>query len=79
MLEKIKRSIEEMPRPAYIFLIHVLRLCCLMLGGSLLLFLSAADCDTYERIKLAYLLLETPSGILLVSVIGFAFLIDRCQ
>ena len=78
MKEKLKRSIEAMPRPAYIFLKNSLRLCSIMLASSLLLFLSAeTGIEGYEKLKLAVLMLESPAGILLVTLIGFAFILDR--
>ena len=78
MLKKIKRSIEMMPRPAYIFLKNSLMLCCLMLGSSLLLFLSCSgSIDDYTKTKLALLMLENPAGILLLTVIGLAIILDR--
>ena len=78
MLKKIKRSIDEMPRPAYIFLKNVLMLCCIMLSASLLLFAGDNGIESYERIKLAYLMLESPAGLLLLSLVGLAFILDRC-
>lgn len=78
MMNKIRRSIDAMPRCAYIFLKSVLRLSCIMLMVSLCLF--AADTGTisdYERMKFAFLFLENPAGILLLGVIGTAFFIDR--
>ncbi len=78
MLKKLKRSIETMPRPAYIFLKNSLMLCDIMLVSSLLLFISAdAGISTYERGKLAVLMLESPAGILLLTAIGLAFILDR--
>ena len=78
MIKKLKRSIETMPRAAYIFLINSLRLSCLMLASSLLLFISAdANLFDYEKLKLAVFLLESPAGLLLISVIGFAFILDH--
>lgn len=67
-----------MPRPAYIFLKNVLMLCVIMLGASLLLFSTAGSgYESYEKTKLAIFLLETPAGILLLSIIGLAFILDR--
>ena len=40
-LQKLKRSIETMPRPAYIFLKYLLRVAAAMLCASCLLFLTA--------------------------------------
>lgn len=77
MLDKIKRSINSMPRCAYIFLKNVLRLCCIMLTGSLLLFYGADSFEEYERMKFAVLFLESPAGLLLLGVIGTAIFIDR--
>lgn len=78
MLRKIKRSINSMPRCAYIFLKNVLRLCCIMLMSSLLLFCgSSVSYEQYERMKLAVLFLETPAGLLLLGIIGTAIFIDR--
>jgi len=77
MIEKIKRSIESMPRCAYIFFKNTLILCCIMLGASLLLFLSSSGIEDYEKLKLAYALLESPAGVLLMAVIGLAFILDR--
>lgn len=74
MLKKLKRSIEEMPRPAYIFLKNVLVLCCIMLLASLLLFIAGGA----ERMKLAVLMLETPAAVLLIAIVGLAFILDRC-
>ena len=78
MIKKLKRSIETMPRPAYIFLKNSLKLCCLMLMASLLLFWGCSGkYEDYERLKMAVLLLESPAGILLLTVIGLAFILDR--
>lgn len=74
---KLARSIEAMPRPAYIFLKHLLRAAAAMLLGSCLLFLTA-DGDP-ERLHLAVLLLESPAGALLLGAFALAFLLDRCQ
>ena len=49
-----------------------------MLASSLLLFISAdANLYDYEKIKLAVFLMESPAGLLLISVIGFAFILDH--
>lgn len=78
MMKKIKRSIDKMPRCAYIFLKNVLRLSCIMLFVSLCLFLSdSGTIGDYERTKFAFLFLENPAGLLLVGIIGTAFFIDR--
>ena len=76
-LQKLRRSIETMPRPAYIFLKYLLCAAAVMLGASLLLFLTAgAD---RSRLHLAVLLLENPAGMLLLGAFALAFLLDRCQ
>ncbi len=75
-LQKLKRSIEAMPRPAYIFLRAVLALAALMLSASLLLFLSARGNSTAQN-HLAVLFLENPAGVLLTGLIGLAFFLDR--
>ena len=76
-LEKLKRSIETMPRPAYIFLKHLLRTAAAMLLASCLLFLS--DAADLPRRHLAELLLENPAGVLLSGAFALAFLLDRCR
>ena len=75
-LRKLKRSIETMPRPAYIFLKYLLRAAAAMLSASLALFLTAGR--NPARLHLAVTLLETPAGVLLLGAIGLAFLLDRC-
>ncbi len=75
-MQKLRRSIETMPRPAYIFLKHLLRAAAAMLLASLLLFLTAGHDPA--RKHLAVLLLENPAGVLLLGAIGLAFLLDRC-
>ena len=74
-LQKLKRSIEEMPRPAYIFLKYLLRLAAAMLAASLALHLAAGG--DLARAHLAALLLETPAGILLLGAVGLGVLLDR--
>ena len=74
--KKLKRSIEQMPRCAYIFLKLLLALTAGMLTLSLLLFLTA-DRAPLCRLHLAVLLLETPAGMLLLGMLGLAFLLDR--
>ena len=66
-----------MPRPAYIFLKGVLMLACAMLLASCLLFALAGG-DPEKRC-LAQLLMESPAGVLLLGVVGLAFLLDRLQ
>ena len=76
-IAKLRRSIETMPRPAYIFLKGVLILACVMLLGSSLLFaLGGGDPD---RRALAQLLLESPAGVLMLGVVGLALLLDRLE
>lgn len=74
--KKLKRSIEQMPRCAYIFLKYLLILAVAMLSASLALYLTPAP-DALRRLHLAVLLSETPAGILLLGVIGLALLLDR--
>ena len=76
-LKKLKRSIEQMPRCAYIFLKYLLMLAAAMLSASLLLFLTAGT--ALPRLHLAVLLLESPAGVLLLGIIGLAFLLDRSR
>ena len=57
-LHKLRRSIETMPRPAYIFLKYLLCAAAATLSGSLLLFLTAGPVPA--RRHLAVLLLENP-------------------
>jgi len=79
MLEKMKRSIEFMPRPAYIFLKNTFILCDLLLFISCVLFMNLDGVIGYgERLMLAQLMLETPSGLLLLALIGFAIIYDNC-
>ena len=74
-LGKLKRSIEAMPRPAYIFLKYLLCLAAAMLAASLALHLTAGS--DLARAHLAALLLETPAGLLLLGALGLAALLDR--
>ena len=78
-IKKLKRSIEEMPRPAYIFLRWLLILCCGMLALSLALFILRAGFFPRSRqiYHLAVLLLENPAGVLLMGAMGLAFILDR--
>ncbi|MGN1003165.1 MAG: hypothetical protein ACI4PC_10410 [Oscillospiraceae bacterium] len=73
-IKKLKRSIEQMPRPAYIFLKLTLMLCCAMLALSLVLYGSGSR----EARNLALLFLESPAGVLLLGGIGVCFMLDRC-
>ena len=74
MLKKLKRSIEQMPRPAYIFLKSLLALAALMLAASALLFALGRELSAQH---LAVQLLETPAGVLLLGALGLALLLDR--
>ncbi len=76
-LKKLRRSIETMPRPAYIFLKNLLRTAAIMLLSSALLFLS--DGADLHRRHLAQLFLENPAGVLLLGAFALAFLLDRCR
>ena len=79
MLKKMKRSIEIMPRPAYIFLKNTFILCDLLLFVSCILFMNLDGAIGYgERLMLAQFMLETPSGLLLLALIGFAIIYDNC-
>ena len=73
-IKKLKRSIEQMPRPAYIFLKLTLMLCCAMLALSLVLH----GAGSREARNLALLFLESPAGVLLLGGIGVCFMLDRC-
>lgn len=77
-LRRLVRGIENMPRPAYIFLRTVLLVCCAMLFASFVLFVlydqNPASTTLY---KTAVLLLENPAGVLLLGLIGLGFLLDR--
>ncbi len=70
---KLIRCIETLPRAPYIFLKALLMLSDAMLSGSALLFLSG---DPAAR-RLAVCFLETPAGVLLLGLLGLAFLLDR--
>ena len=74
-LKKLKRSIEAMPRPAYIFLKYLLLAAAAMLSASLTLFLTAGA--SLRRAHLAVLLLEAPAGMLLLGALALPFLLDR--
>ena len=78
--KNIVRSIEEMPRGAYLFLRGVLHLCCAMLFVSWLLFVrwEQSGGSDHELYMTAVTLLETPAALLLLGGVGTAFLIDRC-
>ena len=74
-LKKLKRSIEAMPRPAYIFLKYLLLGAAAMLSASLALFLWAGS--SLHWAHLAVVLLEAPAGMLLLGALALAFLLDR--
>ena len=76
-LKKLKQWLETMPRPAYIFLKSLLGAAAAMLFLSALLFLSAGK--DLDRLHLAAVLLENPAGMLLLGMLGLAFLLDRCK
>lgn len=79
MFKIIKRSIEDMPRPAYIFTRNTFILCDIILFISFTLFMNIESAVGYsERIMLARLMLETPSGLLLLGLVGFAIIYDNC-
>lgn len=73
MGKKFRRSIEEMPHPAYIFLKWLLTLAAAMLAVSSLLFALGDE----SHMQLAVLLLETPAGVLLLGTVLLAFLLDH--
>lgn len=78
MLEKLKRSIMEMPRAAYILLKNSLIICDISLICSFCLFISSeGPVESYEKTKLAWLAFETPPGILLLTLLGIVFILDR--
>ena len=76
MFRKMRRSIEEMPRPAYIFLRALLALSSLLLTLSCLLF--ALGSSVTAR-NLAVLWLECPAGVLLLGAVFLGFLLDRAK
>ena len=79
MFKIMKRSIEDMPRPAYIFIKNTFILCDVILFISFVLFMTIECAVGYsEKIMLARLMLETPSGLLLLGLIGFALIYDNC-
>ena len=72
---RLCRSIETMPRPAYIFLRALLALAASMLALSALLF--ALFENNLYCLHLATLLLESPAAVLLLGALGLAALLDR--
>ena len=79
-LKRLARSIENMPRPAYIFLRAVLLVSCVMLFAAFVLFAEheqrPADHALYRT---AVLLLENPAGVLMLGLIGLGFMLDRLR
>lgn len=79
MLKKIKRSMEKIPYPAYIFLKCTIILCDILLFTSAVLFQGTESVIGYsERMMMANLMLETPAGLLFLALIGFSIIIDNC-
>lgn len=77
-LRRLVRGIEEMPRPAYIFLRAVLLVCCVMLFAAFVLFLMCQQRPADHKLyKTAVLLLENPAGVLLLGLICLGFLLDH--
>ena len=77
-LKRLVRGIENMPRPAYIFLRTVLLVCCAMLFASFVLFVLYEQQPVNRTLyKTAVLLLENPAGVLLLGLICLGFLLDR--
>ena len=77
-LRRLARGIEDMPRPAYIFLRTVLLVCCAMLFVSFVLFVIHAQRPADHTLyKTAVLMLENPAGVLMLGLIGLCFLLDR--
>lgn len=77
-LRRLVQGIENMPRPAYIFLRTVLLVCCAMLFASFVLFVLYEQRPVDRALyKTAVLLLENPAGVLLLGLIGLGFLLDR--
>ena len=77
-LRELRKVIRQMPRPAYIFLLWLLRLCCLMLLISAALFMRLQEFSgDYHTYLLACAFLENTSGVMLVGLLALAFLLDR--
>ena len=70
---KLIRSMEQLPQAPYIFLKAILMLSDAMLTASLLLSVTE---DRAARHLAAYLT-ESPAAVLLLGLLGFAFLLDR--
>ncbi|MBR4424466.1 MAG: hypothetical protein IKS66_00790 [Oscillospiraceae bacterium] len=73
-LKKLRRSIETLPRHIYLFLKGLLLLADGQLLASALLF---ALGRSHQARHLARLCLETPAAVLLMGLLGLAFLLDR--
>ena len=73
-LQKLRRSIETLPRHIYLFLKGLLLLADAQLLASALLF---ALGRSLQARHLAQLCLETPAAVLLMGLLGLAFLLDR--
>ena len=71
----LRKSIEDMPRHAYIYLKLLLSLAAAILLASCVLTLCAGNDLALQH--LADLLCETPAGMLLLGVIGLALLLDH--
>ena len=76
-LKNLRKSIENLPRPAYIFLKAMLAMAAALLLASALLY--AIGGGGHETRHFAALLLEVPAGVLLLGLIGLALLVDRFQ
>ena len=73
-LQKLRRSIETLPRHIYLFLKGLLLLADAQLLASALLFALGRG---HQARHLAQLCLETPAAVLLMGLLGLAFLLDR--
>ncbi len=80
-LRKLIKSIETMPRAAYIFLRWNLIICCIMLALSLFFFYRYFAAPGLGRgcYLTASLLLENPAGLLMAGLVGMALLIDNSR
>ena len=72
--QKLRRSIETLPRHVYIYLKYLLALAAGMLTASALLFALGRSLNARH---LAAVFLETPAGVLLLGVMGLAVLLDH--
>lgn len=75
MLHRILLRMTMMCRESWILLIDTLKLSCVMLFCAFILLLDPAS--TYDGVKLASALAETPQGLLLIAVIAAALLDER--